>query len=53
MIGKAAPGLLSGVLVDAVGFQPVFGLSVLLSALFLAVVPKLPEHFETAEDVSG
>ncbi len=47
VIGKAIPGLLSGVFVDAVGFGPVFGASVLLSLLFLAVVPKLPEHFET------
>lgn len=46
--GKAAPGLLSGVLVDAVGFQPVFGMSVLLSVLFLLVVPRLPAHFDEA-----
>jgi MFS transporter, PAT family, beta-lactamase induction signal transducer AmpG len=47
VMGKAAPGLLSGVFVDAVGFQPVFGASVVLSLLFLGVVPKLPSHFET------
>jgi MFS family permease len=50
VLGKAGPGLLSGVLVDALGFQPVFGLSVLLSVLFLVVVPKLPTHFETQDD---
>lgn len=48
VIGKALPGLLSGVFVDAVGFQPVFAASVVLSLLFLLVVPKVPEHFETA-----
>ncbi|MDP1822075.1 MAG: MFS transporter [Archangium sp.] len=53
VLGKAAPGLLSGVLVDAVGFQPVFGMSVLLSVLFLAVVPKLPTHFETQDGQPG
>lgn len=44
--GKAVPGLLSGAFVDLVGFQPVFGASVVLSLLFLAVLPKLPERFE-------
>lgn len=46
VIGKAAPGLLSGVFVDAVGFQPVFAASVVLSVLFLMVVPKVPSRFE-------
>jgi PAT family beta-lactamase induction signal transducer AmpG len=45
VIGKAAPGLLSGFFVDRVGFQPVFAASVVLSMLFLGVVPKLPAHF--------
>ncbi|MDP2269868.1 MAG: MFS transporter [Archangium sp.] len=48
VIGKAAPGLLSGFFVDKVGFQPVFAASVVLSLLFLLVVPKVPEHFEPA-----
>ena len=48
MIGKAAPGLLSGFFVDKVGFQPVFAASVVLSLLFLLVVPRVPEHFEPA-----
>ncbi len=48
VIGKSAPGLLSGFFVDKVGFQPVFAASVVLSLLFLLVVPKVPEHFESA-----
>ena len=48
VIGKAAPGLLSGFFVDKVGFQPVFAASVVLSLLFLLVVPRVPEHFEPA-----
>lgn len=49
VIGKGAPGLLSGVLVDAVGFQPIFAASVVLSLLFLAVVPRVPASFEAVE----
>ena len=48
VIGKSAPGLLSGFFVDKVGFQPVFAASVVLSLLFLLVVPRVPEHFEPA-----
>jgi MFS family permease len=47
VIGKAVPGLASGFFVDVFGFQPVFGASVLLSLLFLAVVPRLPRRFDT------
>ena len=48
MIGKAAPGLLSGFFVDKVGFLPVFAAPVVLSLLFLLVVPRVPEDFEPA-----
>ncbi len=44
VLGKAAPGLLSGWLVDRLGAQPVFATSVVLSALFLAVIPMIPDH---------
>lgn len=45
VIGKSGPGLLAGFFVDRAGFQPVFAVSVVLSVLFLGVVPKLPAHF--------
>ncbi len=44
VIGKAAPGLLSGLMADTLGFQAVFAASVGLSAAFLLVVPKIPGH---------
>jgi MFS family permease len=53
VIGKAAPGLLSGVFVDAVGFQPVFGASVVLSVLFLMVMPKVPLRFDDGTQPPG
>lgn len=40
--GKSVPGLLSGVLVDAFSFVPVFGASVVLSLGFLTVLPFVP-----------
>ncbi len=49
VLGKGLPGLLSGVFVDAAGFQPVFAASVVLSVLFLAVMPKVPGHFSQRE----
>lgn len=51
VIGKSGPGLLAGFFVDRVGFQPVFAASVVLSALFLGVVPKLPAHFAVQQKV--
>ena len=53
VIGKAAPGLLSGVFVDKVGFQPVFAASVVLSVLFLLVVPKVPKRFDEEAQPPG
>jgi hypothetical protein len=53
VIGKATPGLLSGVFVDAVGFQPVFGASVVLSVLFLMVMPKVPLRFDDGTQPPG
>ncbi len=41
VLGKAAPGLFSGLLVDTLGFQPVFLASVWLSLGFLVVVWRL------------
>jgi hypothetical protein len=43
VIGKSAPGLAAGKLVDLLGFSPVFGASVILSVLFLLVVPMVPQ----------
>lgn len=45
VLGKAPAGLLSGVLADAVGYGPVFALSVALSVAFLGLlvpVGRLP-----------
>jgi MFS family permease len=51
--GKAAPGLFSGLLVDALGFGPVFLLSVLLSAAFLAVAAQVrPQRVESTEKLT-
>lgn len=43
VLGKSLPGLLSGVLADALGVAPTFALAVVLSAAFLVVCRKLPE----------
>jgi MFS transporter, PAT family, beta-lactamase induction signal transducer AmpG len=43
VIGKSGPGLAAGKLVDLLGFSPVFGASVILSVLFLLVVPMVPQ----------
>jgi len=42
VIGKSGPRLLSGWLIDLLGWQLVFGVAVLLSAGFLGVVAQVP-----------
>lgn len=48
VLGKSLPGLLSGVLADALGIAPTFALAVVLSAAFLLVCRRLPEPAITA-----
>lgn len=52
VLGKGVPGLLSGVFVDSVGFQPVFAASVVLSLLFLGVVPQVPDRSDEQPQTS-
>jgi MFS family permease len=48
VIGKAVPGVLSGVVTQAVGYPSAFGLAVGLSTLFLFVLPRLRTPVESA-----
>lgn len=43
VIGKSGPRLASGFLVDTLGYQVVFATAVALSAVFLFIVPRVPQ----------
>jgi MFS family permease len=43
VIGKSGPRLASGFFVDVLGYQVVFATAVALSAVFLVIVPRVPQ----------